>query len=422
MALTLSALAAAAGCGALIGSIRQWSEQTRHAAAPGAEPGTRGPADFGGVRTHVLWALLGCLAASFPGVLPLTLFIVAAHLVALRWSPAADRAPGGTGFAAALLTVLVGALMNIGETRAAVLVTALTAVLLGIKQPIHDWTRRFTDSDIRAALQFAAITGIVLPLVPDRAFDPWGALNAYKIWLMVVLISGLGFAGYVAMRLLGARAGITFTALLGGIASSTASTLAFARGSRAEPALAGHHAFATVTACTVMLPRVLLALALFSPALSASLIVPLALMSTPAIVFAAWFWLRRPAAAELAAPAVGNPLGLATAIKFAALYGGIGLLVKVAVAQGWHQTGLLPLSFVSGLTDVDAITLNLAQSVRNETVALDLAARAVVVAAVANSLLKAGLAAALGAPVLGRRVGLVLGATAAVGAGWVWLA
>ncbi|MCU0793938.1 MAG: DUF4010 domain-containing protein, partial [Opitutaceae bacterium] len=276
MALTLSALAAAAGCGALIGSIRQWSEQTRHhrpsavgeAGAPAADAGRDTPRDFGGVRTHVLWALLGCLSAEFAYTLPLAILIVAAHLISLRWSPSADRAPGGTGFAAALLTVLVGALMNSGDARAAVLVTALTSVLLGIKQPIHDWTRRFTDADIRAALQFAAITGIVLPLVPDRSLDPWQALNLYKIWLMVVLISGLGFAGYVAMRLLGARAGITVTAVLGGLASSTASTLAFARRSRVEPALSGHYAFATITACTVMVPRVILAIAIFSPALA----------------------------------------------------------------------------------------------------------------------------------------------------------
>jgi uncharacterized membrane protein (DUF4010 family) len=417
MAPSLSALAVAAGCGALIGSIRQWSEQTRHVGA-----GEAPPADFSGVRTHTLWALLGALAASFAWALPVALLIVAAHLIALRWSPAADRAPGGTGFAAALLTVLVGALLTAGEPRAAVLVTAFTVVLLGLKQPIHEWTRRFTPADIRATLQFVAITGIVLPLVPDRPVDPWGLFNPYKIWLMVVLISGLGFAGYVAMRLLGARAGVTVTALLGGLASSTASTLAFARRSRVEPGLAAHHAFATVTACTVMLPRVALAIALFSPALALALAAPLALMAAPALGFAVWFWLRRPAAGELAAPAMGNPLGLATAIKFAALYAGVGALVKLAAAQGWQESGLLPLSFVSGLTDVDAISLNVAQSVRDGALELPLAVRAVALAAAANSLLKAGLAVALGGPGLRGRVALVLGATAALGAGWAWLA
>jgi uncharacterized membrane protein (DUF4010 family) len=411
MAPTLSALAAAAGCGALIGSIRQWSEQTRH-----PEHG----ADFGGVRTHTLWALLGCLAAGFPWALPMVLGLVAAHLIARRWTPSADRAPGGTGFAAALLTVLVGALMAADHSRAAVLVTALTVVLLGLKQPIHDWTRRFTTQDIRAALQFAAITGIVLPLVPDRALDPWGALNPFKIWLMVVFISGLGFAGYLAMRLLGAKAGLTLTALLGGLASSTASTLAFSRRSRDEPALAMHHAFATVTACTVMLPRVALAIAVFSPVLAVELIAPLALMAVPALLFAAVFALRRPAAGEIEAPAVANPLGPLTAIKFAALYAGIGLLVKVALKQDW-QIGLLPLSFVSGLTDVDAIALNVAQSTRDGGIDLLLAVRAVLLAAAANSLLKAGLACGIGAPAYRRPTAFVLVATAAVGVAWVLL-
>lgn len=414
MAPDLPALAAAAGCGALVGSIRQWHEQKTD-----AERGV----DFGGVRTHTLWALLGCISAGFPWALPAVLALVGAQLVVHRWTPGATERPaGGTGFAAALLTVLIGALTSAGDIRAAALVTALTVVLLGLKEPIHAWTRRFTAADIRAALQFAAITGVVLPLVPNRTVDPWDLFNPYKIWLMVVLISGLGFAGYVAMRLLGARAGITVTALLGGLASSTASTLAFARRSREEPALAEHHAFATVTACTVMLPRVVLAIALFSPALALAVAWPLAAMALPAALFAAWFWLRRPASGEVAAPSMGNPLGLATAIKFAALYAGIGALVKLATRQGWHEAGLLPLSFVSGLTDVDAISLNVAQSTRDGAMAADLAARAVVLAAVANSLLKGALAVWLGAPALRTRVALVLGATAAVGAAWAGLA
>lgn len=414
MSPTLSALAAAAGCGALIGSIRQWSEQTRHA-------NDTTPADFGGVRTHTLWSLLGCVAAGFPWTLPAVLLLVAAHLIAMRWGHSSDRAPGGTGFATALITVLVGALIGAEDARAAVMVTMLTVVLLGLKEPIHAWTRRFTASDIRAALQFVAITGIVLPLVPNHAYGPAGTINPHKIWLMVVLISGLGFAGYVAMRLLGARAGITATALLGGLASSTASTLAFARRSREEPALAGHHAFATVTACTVMLPRVAIAILMFSPALATELMVPLALMAAPALIFAGWFWLRRPVVAEVAAPAVGNPLSLGIAIKFAALYAVIDLLVKIALAQAW-SVGLPALSFVSGLTDMDAISLSLAQSTRDGAINVTAAAQAVVVAAVANSILKCVLAMSLGGPGLRERVALVLGATAVIGTGWALLA
>lgn len=411
MSLTLSVLVAAAGCGALIGSVRQWSEQTRQPELT---------ANFGGVRTHTFWAMIGYLSAAFAWALPVALGLVAAHLIAMRWRPGTARAPGGTGFAAALLTILIGALMAIGEVRAAIVVTALVTVLLGVKQPIHAWTQRFTPDDIRGALQFAAITGIVLPLVPNRALDPWGALNPFKIWLMVVLISGLGFAGYVAMRVFGARAGITATALLGGLASSTASTLAFARRSRAEPVYGEHYAFATVVACTVMLPRVALAVAVFSPALARDMLIPFAAMAAPAGGFALWFWARRPKETEVAAPAVSNPLGLGLAIKFAGLYAAISLLVKLALDRGW-QGGFLPLGFVSGLTDVDAISLTVAQTVRDGGMDLALAGKALVLAAVANSLLKLALAMSIGARGFRGRVALALGATAVTGAGWVWL-
>jgi Predicted membrane protein len=416
MAPTLSALAAAAGCGALIGSIRQWREQTRHS--------DDGP-DFGGVRTHTLWALLGCIAAGFPWALPVVLVLVASHLVALRWQPgpSADRAPGGTGFAAALLTILVGALMSAGDARAATLVTALTIVLLGLKQPIHDWTRRFTTEDVRAALQFAAITGVILPLVPNRAIDPLEALNPFEIWMMVVLISGLGFAGYVAMRLFGAKAGLTLTAIFGGVASSTASTLAFSRSSRAEPALSEHYAFATVTACTVMLPRIVVAVALFSRPLAQALILPLAVMAAPALLYAAFFALRRsPAAdAEVAAPTVSNPLGPITALQFAALYAAVGLLIKLALDQQW-QIGLLPIGFITGLTNADAISLQMAQSAREASVEIPLAMRAVVLAAAANSFFKAGMAWWVGAPAYRGRTALVLVATAVIGVAWAFVA
>lgn len=414
MAPDFSALAAAAGCGALIGSIRQWNEQ-KH--------GNEQTMNFGGVRTHTLWALLGCLAAGFPWALPAVLVLVASHLISQRWAPAAiDRNPGGTGFAAALLTVLIGALTHGGDIRVAALVTALTVVLLGLKEPIHDWTRRFTPADIRAALQFAAITGVILPLVPNRFVDPWELFNPFKIWLMVVFISGLGFAGYVAMRLLGAKAGITVTALLGGLASSTASTLAFARQSREEPSLARHHAFAILTACTVMLPRMAIAAALFSPAVARSLALPLLAMASPALFFGAWFWLRRPAEGEIEPPAVANPLGLRTALSFAVIYAVVAALVTLATRHGWHESALLPLSFVSGLTQVDAITLSVAQSARDDALTPLIAAEAVIVAAIANSLLKGFLAASLGAPALRRPVLLVMVITSLVGGAWVALA
>ena len=402
---------ASAGLGALIGLIRQWSEQTAHG----------GKTDFGGVRTHTFWAILGCLGAVasrefIPLALPIVIVVVAAHLLVAHVRHGDASSPGSTSFAASLLTLFVGALVAWNHTQTAVVVAALTMVLLGLKQTIHDWTRGFTPADIRGTLQFVAITGVILPLVPNRSFGPFDGFNPFSTWMMVVLISGLGFTGYIAMRILGTRAGILVTSLFGGLASSTASTLAFSRRSREEPELSLEYAFAVVVACTVMLPRIAIIIFLLSPALALRIAPAFGLMMIPALLYAIWqSWVaRRAEKGAVASPAMSNPLSLLTAIKFALLYAVIAFMVKAATQLDW-QAGLLPLSFVSGLTDMDAISLSMANTTRGETVSLDLAARAVILAAVANSLLKAALAAGLGSPLLRQRAGGVLLVTAVVG-------
>jgi uncharacterized membrane protein (DUF4010 family) len=407
----LGPIFASAGLGALIGLIRQWSEQTEH----------NGKTDFGGVRTHTLWAILGCLGAVAsreftPLALPVIITVVAAHLVVASARHGDAGSPGSTSFAASLITLFIGALVAWDHTQTAVVVAALTMVVLGIKQPLHNWTRAFTPADIRGTLQFVAITGVILPLVPNRTFGPFDAFNPYSTWLMVVLISGLGFSGYIAMRIFGTRAGILVTSLFGGLASSTASTLAFSRRSREEPKLSRDYAFAVVVACTVMLPRVVIVVFLLSPALALRIWPAFAAMAVPALIYGVWhLWFApRSDKTTVASPAMSNPLSLVTAIKFALLYAIIAFLVKAATALEL-QSGLLPLSFISGLTDVDAISLSMANNLRSATVTLELAASAVVIAAVANSLLKAVLAASLGSPLLRLRAGSVLVATAVVG-------
>jgi uncharacterized membrane protein (DUF4010 family) len=365
--------------------------------------------------------MLGCGAAFLgekhaPALLAVVIALVGLQQLASLHRVAPAQQTGGTTFASALLTILTGALVYWGYRQAAVLIAATTMVLLGLKQTLHAWTRAFKLEDIRATLQFVAITGVILPLVPDRSFGPYGAFNPFSTWLMVILISGLGFIGYIAMRLLGARAGILLTSLLGGVASSTATTLAFARRSKVEPALSAHYALAVVTACSVMLPRVVVTVGVLNPGLALELIAPLALMLVPAICYGLWLWFaRRPAAGSVEAPSLTNPLSLSTAIKFALLYALISFLVKAASQLDLLQSALLPLSFVSGLTDMDAIALSMAGSQTAGQVPLLLATKAVIIAAVGNSVLKAGLAISLGSPALRREVTLVLGATAVTG-------
>lgn len=396
--------------GALIGLIRQWEVQQE------SQP----EAEFAGLRTFTLVAMLGCVSAfasdrHAPIAFAVALGVLGLLLAIAQFARPGDRPAGYTTPGAAIVTFFIGALVYWSERQAAVLLAAATMILIGLKQPIHQWTRRFTAQDVRSVLQFAAITGVILPLVPNRAFGPFDAFNPWSTWMMVILISGLGFLGYLLARLLGSQAGITLTGLVGGLASSTATTLAFSRRSRDDPASSADCTLAIVLACNVMLARVLVIVAAISPALAGDLWLPLAMMAIPGIAFGARTWLARRAPADaFNAPPVSNPLHLSTAIQFALLYALVKFLVKAATDLQFTQAMLL-ISAIAGLTDVDAITLSMSGGFRDGSLAPSLATTAIVVACISNTLVKAGIAAALGSPALRRLILAVLGATAAVG-------
>lgn len=413
----LPSLIVSASLGALIGTIRQWGKQHEQRPKDG----------FAGLRTFVLWALLGTSSAFISdrhvtGAFVATLLLVGVHLILRGVFGRIDFKIGFTTTAASLLTFLVGGLVYWQHTQAAVVLSAITMLLLGLKQPIHAWTRKFTEADIRSTLQFVAITGVILPIVPNRGFGPYEAFNPYSMWLMVVLISGLGFVGYLLMRFIGTRAGIALTGLVGGLASSTATTLAFSRRSKEDPGASAGYALAVVLACTVMLARVAAVVLTLRRELFAYVWLPLLLMSLPGIAAGFWvFFVRRSKTEPVEAPQLTNPLRLGTAIKFAAIYGVVTLVVR-AVAESEVTRGLFAVSFLSGLTDVDAITLSTIDAVRTGNLAESLAAQVIVVAAVANTLTKLVIALTLGAPLLQRRVSVVLGVTLVAGllALWIW--
>jgi uncharacterized membrane protein (DUF4010 family) len=387
----LISIVASAGLGAMIGLIRQWSEQA----------GKGRTAEFSGLRTFTFWSVLGCVAAFLSdeytsAVLPVVVAAVALHL-ALQARREDD--------------------VHWEHGQEAALIAALTVVLLGSKHPVHAWTKKFNETDIRATLQFVAITGVILPLVPNEDFGPYGAFNPYSTWMMVVIISGVGFAGYVLMRLLNTQAGIILTSLLGGLASSTATTLAFSRRSREDPASAAYYAMGVAVACTVMLPRVLVILGLINRPLAMQLLLPFGAMALPGIGCAVFIWWRqRGEKHKTDQPTIGNPLSLMTAIKFAAIYAVISFLVKAASESGHLQNSLLPLAFVSGLTDLDAISLSLARNLESGAGGLGLAARAIIVAAIANSLLKGVLAVSIGRGALRWHIAIMMAGTIAAGA------
>jgi len=400
--------------GALIGLERQWDEQFHN-------PGERVPA---GVRTFTLWALIGTLCAHFSrefhafvfgaGLLGIILFL-SVFLVAR-----AQEREKGTGFttaAVAVLTYMLGGLVYIKESRTAVIVTIAVVILLAGKPYLHALSQKFTKDDVRMALQFGAVTGIILPLVPNENFGPYGAFNPRSIWLMVVLVSSVGFFGYVAVRIAGPRLGIALTGILGGLASSTATTLAMSRLSKAKSGFCADYALAVIFASTVMLWRILFLVVIFSPALTWKLTLPMLAMSVPGIAYGFFHFATNPSKRVLQSDqeAYRNPLSLKIAIQFAVLYALIVLAVR-ATGKTFGDAGIYFVSFFSGLTDLDAISLTLSQSVAADKTSLTVAAVGIVIAACANSLLKAGLAAFLGSTALSMRVGGVLGTTILIGA------
>lgn len=377
----------------------------------------------GGLRTFILFALLGALGGwftvqlDFPWILIAVVLatlvaVVASYVLAARAQP---DALGLTTELAAIAICLLGAMVMFGHREIAVALTIAIAAVLAYKQPLHSMVSQLDAEDIYAGVRLLAATFIVLPLLPDRTVDPWGALNPHKLWLLVLLISGISLVGYVAVRLLGQNRGIPLTGLTGGLVSSTAVTLSFARQSgergvqaRAAPAFA----CGILIAWSVMFLRVLAMVLIVNRGLLPPLAVPFLAMAAVAAGFA-WLMYRRAAdgGAKGAVP-LQNPFSLTSAAKFAALFAAV-LLVVAIVQQRFPPEGIYFVAALAGTTDVDAITLSMADYARQD--AGGVAVRAIAIAALSNTVVKALMVVGLGTPALRRPV--LIGATGIILAG-----
>jgi uncharacterized membrane protein (DUF4010 family) len=275
--------------------------------------------------------------------------------------------------------------------------------------------------DVSATVQFAIVTLIVLPLVPDRTFGPppFDALNPYRIWWMVVLISGLDFVSWILVKSVGREHGIGLTGLLGGLVSSTATTLTFTKRSRQEPAHSASFALAILLASLVMLVRVAIVLAVVSLPILRSTWPALAAMGLASVAVLVWVWRRsrassgKKASAELAEDS--NPFALSKALRFALLFAVVSVLARGA--EVWlGDTGLYLAGGLGGLTDVDAITLSMSELASRDAERVSAAGRAVVLAIVSNTLVKGGIAAAAGSKPLATLILPSVVVVAAVGA------
>lgn len=407
------------GTALLLGALLGTEREKRNAREGGG---------IAGLRSFVMLAQVGAIGGFLsrdlgsPWILAIALLVVGGIVVA-GYLAAARTKPDSLGLTtefAAVVACLLGALTTLGHREFAIGLGVTTAALLAYKQPLHAMVGRIQWEDVLVGLRLLLATFIVLPLLPDRAIDPWGALNPYTLWLLVLLISSMSLVGYVATRWLGSGHGTAVAAACGGLVSSTVVTLTFVKQSRERPADARRLAGGILLSWSIMYLRVVVTAWLVFPPLLAPMVVPFLAMGTAAAL-AGWFYLRgdhAPAPAGEATVALKNPFSLLAASKFALLFAVVQLLLKGAQHYLPGQ-GTYLIAGLAGLTELDAVTLSMAQHAKGGDDAATVAVLAIALATATNTIVKAGFGLALGDRVL--RVPLALGSLAIFTVGAVTL-
>ena len=407
----LGLLIAALG-GAAVGLERQ---RSGHAEGPRAR--------FAGIRTFTLLGAVGGLSGTLwsaglngPSVV---LLAGAMTIIAAAYLRASSHDVDGTTEVAAVVVVAAGLLAGIGDYRIASGIIALTSFLLIEKSRLHSFAVRIDDVGLRAGVRFAVLALVVLPLLPEGPYGPFGGIRPRWLWALVLFFSGLSFGGYIARRAAGPQRGYLVAGLLGGVASSTNTTVTFARASRRDSddrALA----FGAVAANAMLYPRVLVAIAVLNLSL---LPVAAPYLIAPALVAVAVTVMGfRQAHSKKAQPQqIDNPLQLRAALQMALIFQAV-LMLMFVVRGTWGTAGVWTSAAALGLTDVDALTVSMARGV-SESMPLQVAAVAIAIGVASNTLLKLSAALVLGSPGFRRIAGGALFVMAAVALGSLaWLA
>ncbi len=382
--------------------------------------------ELAGLRTFalitVLGTICGLLALQFggwiiaSGFLALTGVIMTGHLAELKTGKFES---GVTTEVAALAMFGLGAYIVIGHREAAIVIGGGIAVLLHFKGQLHG-IAALLGEDSKAIMQFALISLVILPILPDRTYGPYQVLNPRQIWLMVVLIVGIGLGGYIVYKFLGERIGLLAAGVLGGIVSSTATTVSYAKRAARDEAAARAAATVILLASTVSCVLVLVEIGIIAPRFLVSAIAPLAafVATLGLLSLGFWFWWRNEASSR---PALGNPSELKGALYFAALYSVI-LLAIAAVKDLPTARGLYTVAALSGVAEVHALTLSTSQLVEAGRLGSQDGWQIIMVALLSNLVVKAGAALLIGGFRLWRKVALPYLAALAVGTGLLLLA
>ena len=391
--------------GLLIGIERGWKRRE-------AEEGER----VAGVRTYGLIGLLGgcaALIAQYLGPWSLGLIFIgtagaltAVYVVNL-WR---GDDVGITSLVSGFLTFVFGALAGLGEVAVAASFAVLTTLILSYKPVLHHWVNALNAEELRAGIKLLLISVVLLPILPNQGYGPWQALNPYEIWWMVVLIATISFVGYFAIKIGGTRAGIFFTGLFGGLASSTALTLHFARMSHSVSTLTPALATGILLACGTMYPRMLMVSSIIQPNMFKLLLAPSLVMAILTYFPAFFYWRKNTNHKSEDVSPLKNPLEIKTALSFGLLL--VLVMLLGTLLKNWFgEVGMLALAAASGIADVDAITLSLARMSLDD-LDIRIAVTGIVIAATVNSLVKSFMATFIG----GRKIGLLVGLPLTIGA------
>lgn len=362
-----------------------------------------------GLRTFAFITVLGTLAAMLAGELgpwlvAVGFLAVAAMIIVGDVSRAGQSRDerGLTTQTAAMVMYVVGVAIGLDRLVIGMIVGGGTAVLLQWKQPLHAFVKRIGEADIRAIFQLVLVALVILPVLPNRAYDPYGVLNPFEIWLVVVLIVGISLGGYIAYKFLGPRAGTLLVGILGGVISSTATTVSYSRRARRTPDMLGLAAVVIVISSTIVFVRVLIEVAVVAPNVLKDILPPLAamLLLMVAISLVMYFVTSKPQEEVVLAE---EPRELRTAVTFGLLYAAVLLIVAFAKDK-FGNDALYGVAALSGLTDMDAITLSTAQMIKKGRLGAQTGWHLILIGALSNLVFKATAVAALGRTRLLRRI------------------
>lgn len=408
----ITTLGIAFGLGLLVGLQRQHTDSK-----------------MAGVRTFTLIAILGTvsgfLARDFdnPFILPVFGSAIVALLVianVIKLKKIDDPDVGQTTEVAALLMYAICAYMVSGDRVIGIIVGGALAVLLYVKEYLHDFIERLNNKDLKAIMTFAGISLVVLPILPNKTYGPLDVLNPYNIWLMVVLIVGISVIGYFIYKFVGKKTGIISNGVLGGLISSTATTVSYARKTKDTQSIDKMAAFIITTASAIALVRVMVEVGVIIPLLLPQIILPLTVEFVVMVAICAGLFYQINKESDDKMPEPDNPAQFKSALIFGLLYGLI-LLAVAFTKEEFGRGALYVVAIISGLTDVDAITLSLSQLMKNEGLKTSTGWRLILLASLSNLLFKGVMAAILGTKQLMKWIGIAFGISIIAGLLIMWL-